>query len=43
MNCNTENLIYLIICNKYYKKYVGETKRKLKEKLNNHRSDIKLK
>jgi len=42
MNCNTENVIYLIICNKCYKKYVGETKRKLKDRLNNHQSDIKL-
>ena len=42
MNGNTEYLIYLIICNKCYKNYVGETKRKLKERLINHRSDIKL-
>ena len=43
MNCNTTNLIYLITCSKCNKKYVGETRRTLKERLNNHRSDIKLK
>jgi len=31
------------VCNKCKKQYVRETKRKLKYRLNNHRSDIRLK
>ena len=41
MNCNSTNCIYLITCNKCEKQYVGESGRKLKERINNHRSDIK--
>ena len=43
MDCNSKDLIYLIICSKCKKKYVGETTRKLKDRLNNHTSDIRLK
>jgi len=32
----------LITCNKCYKKYFGQTSRKLKERLNDHRRNIKL-
>lgn len=42
MSCNNRNIIYIIICDKCKKAYVGETKNKLKERLNKHRSDIKL-
>jgi len=42
MNCNTTSVIYLITCLKCQIQYVGETKRKLKDRFNNHRSDIKL-
>ena len=42
-NCNSKDIIYLITCNKCNKMYVGQTARLLKERLNNHRSDIKLK
>jgi len=42
MNCNSANIIYLVNCTKCNKLYVGETKRQLKDRLNNHRSDIKL-
>jgi len=42
MNCNSNNIIYLIPCNKCHKQYVGQTGRKLKDRLNNHRSSIKL-
>jgi len=40
MNCNSYNIIYLITCNKCYKQYVGETSRKLKDRLNDHKSNI---
>jgi sulfur relay (sulfurtransferase) complex TusBCD TusD component (DsrE family) len=40
-NCNSKNVIYLITCNTCQMQYVGETGRALKERLNNHRSDIK--
>ena len=43
MSCNTVNIIYVINCLKCNKQYVGETGRKLKDRLNNHRSDIRLK
>lgn len=42
-NCNSTNLIYLITCSKCNKAYVGQTSNKLKERLNNHRSNIRLK
>jgi hypothetical protein len=41
LTCNTSNIIYLIHCNKCYVNYVGQTKRSLKDRFNNHRSDIK--
>jgi len=40
MNCNSTCCIYLICCTKCHKQYVGETKRKLKDRINNHRSNI---
>jgi len=43
MSCNTMNLIYMIICTKCNIKYIGQTKRTLRERLTNHRSDIHLK
>ena len=42
-NCSSANIVYLITCSKCHKQYVGETGRSLRERLNNHRSDIKLK
>jgi hypothetical protein len=39
-NCNSQDIIYLIHCNKCDIQYVGQTARKLKDRLNNHRSDI---
>jgi len=42
MNCNSIDTIYLITCIKCKKQYVGESHRPLRERLNNHRSDIKL-
>ena len=40
MNCNTTNVIYLITCLKCGLQYVGQSGRKLKDRLNNHRSDV---
>ena len=42
-NCNSKDLVYIISCLKCNSLYVGQTTRMLKERLNNHRSDIKLK
>jgi len=41
MNCSIKAVIYVITCNLRKIQYVGETKRTLRERLNNHRSDIK--
>lgn len=41
-NCASCNLIYIISCSKCSMLYVGQTSRALRERLNNHRSDIKL-
>ena len=41
MNCDSENVIYLITCTRCYKQYVGQTERRLKDRLNAHRSNIK--
>jgi len=43
LNCNTSHTIYLITCQKCNKQYVGETSRKLKERLTDHRSAIETK
>ena len=40
-NCNSKDVIYLINCNRCNALYIGQTGRKLKERLNNHRSDIR--
>ena len=42
-NCSSSNLIYLITCNICSKQYVGETGNTLRNRLNNHRSDINSK
>jgi len=41
-DCNSKDPIYIISCAECNKLYVGQTSRMLKERLNNHRSDIKL-
>ena len=41
MNCKTENIIYLLYCNKCKnKQYIGETKNELYSRIGGHRSDI---
>ncbi|NJL55419.1 hypothetical protein HC928_09700 [bacterium] len=42
ITCKTSNLIYLINCNACHKQYVGETGRKLCERVCDHRSNILL-
>ena len=41
-NCNSSNVIYVISCSKCNLLYVGQTARMVKERMNNHRSDILL-
>ena len=38
--CKSQNLIYLIQCNKLKCQYIGETKRQLNERFGKHRRSI---
>ncbi|EDO36531.1 predicted protein [Nematostella vectensis] len=40
ITCNTKNVIYMIQCNRCNLQYIGETKRKLKERFNDHRRTV---
>lgn len=40
-NCNTNNIIYIIICSHCSIKYIGQTKRTLRERMGEHYRDIK--
>ena len=40
LTCDTKNLIYLIQCNRCNLQYIGETKRRLKDRFNEHRRTI---
>ena len=40
LTCETKNLIYMIQCNRCNLQYIGETKRPLKERFNEHRRTI---
>jgi len=40
INCDSRRVIYLIECARCNEQYVGETERKLKTRMNEHRSDI---
>ena len=37
MTCNTNNIIYMVQCTKCNLQYIGETKRRLKDRFNEHR------
>ena len=37
LTCDTKNLIYMIQCNRCNLQYIGETKRRLKDRFNEHR------
>ena len=41
LNCDSENVVYLITCKKCLKQYVGETKNPLRLTANNHLSSIR--
>ena len=41
--CKTTNIIYVIQCQRCGKQYVGEMEQALHERINSHRSDVKLK
>ena len=43
LNCQSENIVYMIQCSNCKIRYVGETSCKLKDRINQHRSDIKMK
>ena len=40
LNCISENVIYLITCERCKQQYVGQTEQSLKDRLNAHRSNI---
>ena len=40
LNCNSSNIIYMIHCEGCGKQYIGQTKRSLRCRFNNHRYDI---
>ena len=40
LTCETKNLIYMIQCNRCNLEYIGETKRRLKDRLNEYRRTI---
>ena len=40
LSCDTKNLTYIIQCNRCNLQYIGETKRRLKDRFNEHRRTI---
>ena len=40
IDCNSKNVMYMIQCNDCSKQYVGETKRRLKDRFNEHRRSV---
>jgi hypothetical protein len=42
IDCSTFNIIYLISCRRCHKQYIGETCRTLRQRLTDHRSNIRL-
>ena len=40
ITCETKNLIYMIQCNRCHLQYMGETKRRLKDRFNEHRHTL---
>ena len=40
LTCETKNLIYMIQCNRCNLQYIGETKRRVKDRFNEHRVTI---
>ena len=42
IDCNSKNLIYMIHCLRCNKQYIGETKRRLKDRFNEHRRPVDI-
>ena len=40
IDCYSKNVIYMLHCNRCHKKYIGETKRRLKDRFNQHRRPV---
>ena len=40
LTCETKNLIYMVQCNRCNLQYIGETKRRLKDRFNEHRRTV---
>ena len=40
LNCSSSNIIYLVQCKECDKQYIGQTKRSLRRRVNDHRGDI---
>ena len=40
VNCETKNIVYLIECRKCFERYIGESKRSLKDRLADHRGYV---
>ena len=40
VNCESENIIYLLGCNRCPQQYIGETERSLKERLSEHKGYV---
>ena len=40
IDCNSKNVIYMIQCNHCSKQYIGEIKRRLKDRFNEHRRPV---
>ena len=40
IDCNSKNLIYMVHCRRCDKQYIGETKRRLKDRFNEHRRPV---
>ena len=40
IDCNSKNLIYMVHCLRCNKQYIGETKRRLKDRFNEHRRPV---
>ena len=40
IDCNSKNVIYMVHCNRCHKQYIGETKRRLKDRFNEHRRPV---
>ena len=40
IDCNSKNVIYMVQCNRCHKQYIGETKRRLKDRFNEHRRPV---